>query len=237
MATAVSPLLFNALRLAVEMARLTDGALDPTVGRAMEERGFNENYLTGRKVTPSGEAGGSFRDVVLDAEAQTVTLLRPMTLDLGAVAKGLAIDLAARELEAFQGCLINAGGDVLVRGTDAEDEAWTVGVRHPRELDELIACLRVTDAAVCTSGDYLRRAGDGRGHHILDPATGGSASSTISATVVAPTAVVADALSTAVFVLGAEAGLRLLEEQGLEGMMVDAEMRVHGTAGLERYLQ
>jgi FAD:protein FMN transferase len=222
--------------IALQLAVLTGGALDPTVGRAMEGSGFNTNYLSGQRVVSSWPAAqsGSYRDLVLDKDAQTVTLLRPLALDLGAVAKGFAVDLAARELSGFKGFLINAGGDVLARGPNGDGDPWTIGVQHPRRHDELLTSLRVTDAAVCTSGDYERRQAGGSGHHLLNPVTGEAAGSIVAATVIAPTAMVADALSTAVFVLGADAGIDLLHEQGVDGLIVSADLSVKATRGLER---
>ena len=233
----VSTLLFSALELALEVAHLTGGALDPAVGRAMEQSGFNTNYLTGEQVTSplSADSSGTYRDILLDDDSHTVTLLRPLSLDLGAVAKGLAIDLAARELSGLPGFVINAGGDILAGGLNPDGEPWRIGIRHPRRHAELLTSLRVTNVAVCTSGDYERPQAAGDGHHILDPVSGRSAGTAISVTVVAPTAIVADALSTAVFVLGPDAGVDLLNRQGVDGLIVGPDLNVVATAGMERY--
>ena len=101
----VSPLLFELVSFALSVARASGGAFDPTVGRAMEISGFNRNYLTGERKTSEAEAlaGSSYRDILLDPAGRTVTLPRPLVLDLGAVAKGFAIDLAAEELRPLQG--------------------------------------------------------------------------------------------------------------------------------------
>ena len=233
----VSTLLCQALDIALNVARLTGGALDPAIGRAMERSGFNTNYMTGARVMSKlpADSMGTYRDILLDRDAQTVTLLRPLSLDLGAVAKGLAVDLAAEELRGLPGFVINAGGDILARGLNPDAEPWRIGIRHPRRHDDLLTSLRITDAAVCTSGDYERPQAAGDGHHILDPASGASAGLAISVTVVAPTAVVADALSTAVFVLGPVAGIELLDREGVDGLIVDAALNVVATAGMERY--
>jgi thiamine biosynthesis lipoprotein len=234
----VSTLLFSALDLSLEVAQLTRGALDPTIGGAMEQSGFNTNYLTGESVTTlalSTDSPGTYRDIVLDHETHTVTLLRPLSLDLGAVAKGFAIDLAAQELSALPGFVINAGGDILAGGLNPDGEPWRIGIRHPRRHAELLTSLRIADAAVCTSGDYERPQAAGNGHHILNPVSGSSAGAAVSATVIAPTAMVADALSTAVFVLGPEAGVDLLNSQGVDGLIVGPDLKVVATAGMERY--
>jgi thiamine biosynthesis lipoprotein len=234
----ISTLLFNALDLSLEIAHLTHGALDPTVGGAMEQSGFNTNYLTGEPVTPSplsADAPATYRDILLDYDSHTVTLLRRLSLDLGAVAKGFAIDLAARELSGLSGFVINAGGDILAGGRNPDGVPWRIGIRHPRRHAELLTSLRITDAAVCTSGDYERPQAEGDGHHILNPTSGSSAGSAVSATVIAPTAIVADALSTAVFVLGPEAGVDLLNSQGVDGLIVGPDLKVVATAGMKRY--
>lgn len=235
--TIVSTLLFSALDVAVRVAHLTGGALDPAIGGVMERSGFDTNYLTGARVTSPVSAGpsGSYRDIVLDHELRTVTLLRPLALDLGAVAKGLAIDLAAMELGGLGGFVINAGGDILARGVNADREPWRIGIRHPRREGELLLSLRVTDAAVCTSGDYERPEAAGDGHHIRNPAGGGSAGAAVSVTVIAPSAVVADALSTAVFVLGPQAGIDVLQREHVDGLIVGPDLKIEATAGMARY--
>jgi thiamine biosynthesis lipoprotein len=233
----ISTLLFSALDLSLRVAHLTDGAFDPTIGHVMEQSGFNTNYLTGERVASlaSADTSGTYRDILLDYDSQTVTLLHPLLLDLGAVAKGLAIDLAAQELSGLAGFVINAGGDLLARGLNPDGEPWRIGIRHPRLAGELLTSLRVTDAAVGTSGDYERPAPSGDGHHIRDPIFGGTADAAVSVTVIAPTAAAADVLSTAAFVLGPKAGVDLLNRECVEGLIVDADLKVAATPGMESY--
>ena len=230
----VSPLLFEAVQYALAVAAETDGAFDPTIGARMAARGFNREYRTGQRLTEvsDGDEPVSFRDVRLDSNDHTITLLRPLLLDLGAVVKGLAIDLAARELQEFGNFAIDAGGDLYLGGHNQAGEPWSVGIRHPRIPEVLIAQLQVTDCAVCTSGDYERKSpGDGDTHHLMDPRTGGSASSAVSATVVARSAMVADAVGTAAFVLGPDAGIELLQRQGVQGLIVTASLEHFATSG------
>jgi Membrane-associated lipoprotein involved in thiamine biosynthesis len=231
----VSALLFEAVRFAVAVAEESGGAFDPTVGHHMETRGFNREYRTGQIVQTALEPGGavSYRDVRVDPDRKTITLLRPLILDLGAVAKGLAIDMAAHELRRFEDYAIDAGGDLYLAGRNQDGAPWSVGIRHPRVGNQLIGSLRVSNTAVCTSGDYERRSSseDG-GHHILDPRTGASANAVASVTVVAPTAMVADALATAAFVLGPADGIRLLERQGVDGLIVAPTLERYSTPGM-----
>ena len=228
----VSALLFQALQFALKVAEETNGAFDPTVGWRMETRGFNRHYQSGEPVrtAPPADTNGTYRDVRLDPTNRTVTLLRPLGLDLGAVAKGLAVDLAARELESFENFTIDAGGDLFLAGSNADGEPWSVGIRHPRDPQAFIHRLYLSDAAVCTSGDYERVAA--AGHHLLDPRTGQSAALAASATVVAPNAIMADALATAAFVLGPVEGLQLLENSEVDGLIVTPALESFMTPGL-----
>jgi thiamine biosynthesis lipoprotein len=229
---AASAILFEAVRFGLMVAEQTGGAFDPTVGHRMAARGFNQEHRTGEivrsAVTPDDDV--SYRDVQLDPDRSTIMLLRPLTLDLGAVAKGLAVDTAARELEPFRDFAIDAGGDLYLGGSNPEGAAWRVGIRHPRQDDGLIDSLRVSNQAVCTSGDYERQAA--AGHHILDPRTGASAKAAASVTVVADGAMLADALATAAFVLGPEQGIRLLERMGVSGLIVTPELERFETGEL-----
>jgi len=233
----VSPLLFEAIRFSLEIAGLSDGAFDPTVGAAQAERGFDRNYVTGERISSPAPAGSvSYKDVDFDPQQGTVTLRKPLLLDLGAVVKGMAIDLAAKELAAFESYAIDAGGDLYVKGHNEQGELWRVGIEHPRESG-LIATLAIRQGAICTSGDYERpRPGAEGEHHLLDPRAGRSARQIVSCTVVAPAAMVADALSTAAFVAGPVDGLRLLQEQGVDGMLVDRELHISMTPGFKKWL-
>ncbi len=232
LAVGVSDLLFEAIRFALAVAEETGGAFDPTVGHVMEARGFNREYRSGAVVESGVEPAGavSYRDVVCDTDGRTVTLQRPLVLDLGAVAKGLAIDMAARELMPFRDFAIDAGGDLYLGGRNPEGQPWSVGIRHPRNDGQLIDVLHVSDKAVCTSGDYEKRTPDG--HHILDPRTGVPADHAASATVVAPTAMLADAVATAAFVMGPADGIELCESLGVEGLILTSSLDRHETNGL-----
>jgi thiamine biosynthesis lipoprotein len=245
-----SAILFEAVQFALRVAEESGGAFDPTVGHRMEARGFNREQRTGAAINTglihSGLDSGdrvTWRDVELDPDQRTITLLRPLTLDLGAVAKGLAVDTAARELKPFRDFAIDAGGDLYMGGSNPQGEPWSVGIRHPRRDGELIDRLKVSNQAVCTSGDYERRAPTGAAsqsdadsgapeHHILDPRTGASPHTVASATVVAAGAMLADTLATAAFVLGPMEGIRFLDRMGAEGLIFTPELTRHETRGL-----
>ena len=226
-AVPVSNILLQSVWFALAVAEETDGAFDPTVGHRMAARGFDKDYRTGARADVDVEAStdATYRDVTVDVENRTITLHRPLLLDLGAVAKGLAIDMAAKELVPFENFAIDAGGDLYFAGHNRNDEPWTAGIRHPRNEGAVIETLRISNSALCTSGDYERRTD--AGHHIIDPRTGDASIAVASATVQAPFAMVADGLATAAFVLGPERGIALLEKHGVRGMIL--------TPALDRY--
>jgi thiamine biosynthesis lipoprotein len=241
----VSDLLFEATQFALAVADASDGAFDPTVGTAIEGRGFDRDYRTGQQsrfandhIHPSRRASyrASYRDVELDAANQTITVHAPLLLDLSAVAKGLAIDLATREFRAgssepaIRDFMIDAGGDLYLSGHNASDEPWSVGIRHPRRPGALIATLDVTDIAVCTSGDYEREGTNGS-HHLIDARSHSTASALASVTVMAPSAMVADALGTAAFALGPQSGCEFLQAHNVEGLLVTPSLDQLHTRG------
>lgn len=161
---------------------------------------------------------------------------RSERLHFGAWAKGYAVDRAVELLRrrGQAAALVNAGGEVRGYGRD-----WTVGVQHPRIPGALEARLAPGDLAVATSGDYEQSfEHDGeRYHHLLDPRTGYPARGCQSVTVLAPDCARADALATAVFVLGPEAGMTLIEGlPDVEGLIIDAVGQRHDSSGLATYL-
>lgn len=231
--TPASPILYETVQFALAVAAETGGAFDPTMGAAMETRGFTREYSTGerRGGRVAGDASVSYRDVELDAERRTITICRPMILDLGAVAKGLAVDTAAQALARFEDFVVDAGGDLFLSGRNSEGEPWSVGIRHPRLHDAMIETLRISNRAVCTSGDYERMDDAGaRAPHIVDPRTHEDATAAASVTVIAPTAMLADALATTAFVLGPREGVAMLERAGVQGVIYSAALERFATA-------
>jgi thiamine biosynthesis lipoprotein len=245
-AVPASAILYEAVRFALLVAEESAGAFDPAIGDRMAARGFNREHRTGSiaSAAVAGQDAGcladgsvTYRDVQLDSQRRTITLRRPLTLDLGAVAKGLAVDAAARELSQFGDFVVDAGGDLYLGGSNPQGAPWSVGIRHPRRDGELIDSLRVSNQAVCTSGDYERQIPSDddappAGHHILDPRTGESPSGVASVTVVAPGAMLADALATAAFVLGPQEGLQFLDRMGVDGLIVTPDLERYRTRGL-----
>jgi thiamine biosynthesis lipoprotein len=217
------------LRLAVEVARASGGAFDPTILPLMRAWSFD----TGGRLPEAAEIEQARRNVDfrrLSIEAGGQVALSPgLGLDLGGIAKGAVVDLLGAYLERLgrRDYLVEAGGDILLSGLKEGDKPWVVGIRHPRKSEGFLGLVSLGERrkklAIVTSGDYERYfIKDGvRYHHILDPATGYPARGLISVTILAPSCAEADALATAVFVLGMEKGLALLARwPGAEGLLV-----------------
>ncbi|MGC8488818.1 MAG: FAD:protein FMN transferase [Clostridia bacterium] len=235
---AVPPPLFHALAIALEVAELTDGRFDPSVGAHLEELGFNRHYVTGRTVSHgiSPREPVSFRDIQLDPDGYRARVEKPMVIDLGAVAKGLAVDLAAQELRAHQGFSIDAGGDIFVFGTDPDGGPWRVGIENPEIPGALLDVLLLTEAAVCTSGPLKRRSPrDEYLHHLISPASGEPVDGLLSCTVVAPETVLADVMATAAYLMGPDGALLFIEDMGLAGLVVTENRDLRETSAMGRY--
>ena len=165
-----------------------------------------------------------------------------MRVHLGGIGKGFAVDKGAAILraEGIDNFLIQAGGDLYAAGRRG-DRAWRAGVRDPRgPAERIFAAMDLHDETFSTSGDYERFfLRDGRRyHHILDPDEGRPASGCRSVTIVAKTSVIADALSTGVFVLGPQAGMALIEKlPDVEGVIVTAGNAVLVSSGLTARLE
>ncbi|MNK62848.1 Thiamine biosynthesis lipoprotein ApbE precursor [compost metagenome] len=228
----VSSLLYEPLRFALEMAKWTEGVFDPTVGRLMEDHGFNSHYLTGEKMQTPVCGKVTYRDIILDDEERTLLLRKPMVIDLGAVAKGFAIDLAARELKDFPGFIVNAGGDLYAAGMNERGKPWTIDIQHPAEAAKTIHTIEVSNQAICTSGSYERKSAvKPDTHHIIHAQTEQSPHDWVSCSVIAPFAMMADTFSTASFLLGAESGKRLIEQAGLTGIWITGDLQIERTGG------
>jgi FAD:protein FMN transferase len=223
----------------VEIAERTEGAFDPTWAALWGLWDFKAEP----PVVPS-QADIALRvarvdhaKLRLDPAAGTAELTEAgMLVGVGGIAKGWALDRAAELLDArgVEHYALSAGGQVLARGRRG-DRPWRVGIRDPRSgVDDAFAMVSISDASVSTSGDYERYFEvDGvRHHHILDPRTGWPAKGTRSATVIAPEATLADALSTALLVLGPEHGMDVVKAwDGVEAVWVDDQGVVHASPG------
>jgi thiamine biosynthesis lipoprotein len=235
---------------AVKIAGDTGGAFDPTIGPLMKTWGFNLH--TDEFSVPSEEDIKASIDLVdykkikvNNAGSEVFLEKEGMEIDLGGIAKGYAADKAVEAIRehGIRAALVTIAGDIKGYGKKPDGSTWKVGIQNPRPVDEkhvilpddVIASLDLNDRAVSTSGDYQRffKEKGIRYHHILDPKTGFPASGVMSVTVIAPDGYLADGLSTGVFILGREKGLRLLESLGLSGVVVDRNMEIFLTNDLK----
>lgn len=226
----VDPPLFALLRRARELSVESGGAFDPTVLPLLRLWGAYPDlpYLCAGNARAVGIAG-----LRLDADARTVRFTRPgMGLDLGGIAKGFALDRARAALAAagVSRARLDLGGQLAFMGS-GPDGGWRVAVRDPDDPARLLGVVAVDpDASVSTSGNYARDFGREGWHapsHIYDPRTGRPALRALAVTVWAPDAATADALSTALFVLGPEDASRLLAREPRVGALF-AERRSAG---------
>lgn len=226
---AVGPEVLSVLTRAYQVSELTDGAFDITVAPLIQLWGLNGE--TPRTALPSDQEIERVRKLV-DFRSVTIVENRvrfnqvDMRIDLGGIAKGYAVDRAVEVLREnnIAHAMVNAGGDLYCLGGRDHFSGWKVGIRHPRQLKEIIRVLEIKDKAMATSGDYERfvQIKGTRYSHIINPKTGRPVDNgVVSVTVLAGDSMTADALATGVFVLGAEKGIALLDQlDEVEGMVI-----------------
>jgi len=206
------------LSLAVQYAERSQGAFDPTVTPLLRLWGFSGGTTPEQPPDPAAihrtlQLVG-YRHLVLTNGTAGLTRAG-MAVDLGGIAKGYAVDVAFRAVKAQIGAgfLIDLGGNIRCRGQAQPGRPWTIGVRNPFDREQLLGTIRLPDDfAVATSGNYERfvTIGGRRYAHILDPRTGLPVEGMAGVSVLAPTAAEADALSTALFVLGPDRSRSIL---------------------------
>ena len=161
-------------------------------------------------------------------------------ITLGGIAKGYAADeaLAVQKNEGIKHALVDVGGDVSAMGSKPEGEPWTIALVNPDDTSQSLASFVFSDKAAATSGNYARYFDpDKEVHHIINPKTGYSANECISVTIIAEGGTQADILATAVFVMGPEAGLELVESlDDVECLIIDNQRTIHRSSGLAKYL-
>jgi thiamine biosynthesis lipoprotein len=228
----VSPDTFAVFKAAVEFAEETEGALDVTVLPLVHAWGFGAG-ASGNSAPPDDttlaalvEATG-VRHLELDPAGRWVRKRRPdIECDFSALAPGYAADLVAELLAAhlFDGFLLDVGGELVARGRNAEGSLWRVGVDRPVEQRGVAAAVvPLDDLAIATSGDYrsYREVGGVRMTHIIDPRTGRPIGHTLaSVTVVDASCTRADALATALMVLGPDEALSMAQRLNLAALLL-----------------
>jgi len=226
----VSALLFDAVRCALRAAELTDGLVDPTVGRTLRSAGYDATFAAvarreGRTFVPAFSSVPGWRGIKLDPAKSTVRIPRGVELDLGATAKALAADRAAQAIaeETSSGTLVSLGGDIATAGPPPEG-GWPILLsdNHAASLDEPGETVSIYSGGLATSSTTVRRwqSTEGELHHIVDPRTGRPAASEWrTVTVAAGSCVDANTASTAAIVLGADA-VGWLQGRGLPARLV-----------------
>lgn len=231
--------LLHVMTQALDYARMSDGAFDPTVAPLLElyaSRAERDEGLPDTSAVANALPLVGYEGVLVQGGG--VAFERPgMSLTLDGIAKGYVVDRTVATLvgSGADRVLVDAGGDMASGGQGSVDEPWTVAVQDPRDARGTIDLVRLSGGCIATSGDYLQSFTEDRSaHHIIDPRTGHSPAHTASVSVVAESAMAADALSTAVMVLGPEAGIGFLELlDGVEGLLVTksgATLRTKGFA-------
>ncbi|ABA87298.1 thiamin biosynthesis protein ApbE [Syntrophotalea carbinolica DSM 2380] len=213
-AVKVAPETLDILAEGVQVGQASGGAFDMTLGRLKALWGFGSAHPRRPSAEEIRAALVGTGPGMLVVDKGEVVKRSDARIDLGGIAKGYIIDRAVAVLEqaGVQCAAVNAGGDLRLIGRRAGP--WRIGIRHPRQADALLATLVLPEPmAIVTSGDYERffEQNGKRYHHLFDPDTGLPAERCQSVTVVSARAGLADALATAVFVLGPKAGLALLE--------------------------
>ena len=227
-----SPELVAVLSHAQGLSALTHGAFDVSVKPVLDAFAAGQFDAAGLRELVD------YRQIQVEADA--IRLGRPgMSLTLDGLAKGRVVDGAVDALRraGFGRVYVEAGGDLAVSGSGAAGTAWQIGVRKPRgRADQLAARFSVTQGAVATSGDYLNAFTVDRSvNHLIDPRTLQSPSVLASATALAPTAMEADALSTALMVLGPTDGLALVDSlPGVEALLIGKDDQQYASTGFSK---
>jgi thiamine biosynthesis lipoprotein len=235
----VSSETMEVIKTAKKISGLSEGGFDVTVGPLVElwrrarEKGIppsNEDVKRTLKLV-------NFKELLVDPERGVYLRKERMSVDLGGIAKGYAVDKAFELLRnlGYKSLIVNAGGDLRAGGSKF-DQPWTIGIQNPRESQKIMAKVSISDEAIATSGDYEKffMHQGSRYHHILNPKDGFPTVGCQSVTIVGKDGMTTDGLATAVFVLGPEKGYALCQKlEGVECMIVDKEGKRFLSPGLK----
>ena len=250
---AISRPTFEVLQKSLEFSRLTDGAFDITVGPLVDlwRKAADANSTPSAKQLAETSRRVGYEKLILEADSLTVRFaVDDMRLDLGGIAKGYAIDKAVEAMRKTGaiGGMVDVGGDIRCFGPPAAGkEKWVIGLQDPAGATDQTApiryplVLKFNDAAVATSGDYRRFVLiEGKKYsHIINKQTGLGSDKLASVTIIAETAVEADALATAVSVMGREKGMALIEKTpNVEAILISAgpEFELSESTGAGKYI-
>ena len=219
---------------ALYYGKLSGGAFDITIEPLLELWGFGkgEKRIPGKEEIERVLPLIDYRKVAVNRQGKTVKLIeKGMKINLGAIAKGYIVDrmVSFMKENGIEMALVNAGGDIYASGSPKGTTSWKIGVRNPRNSQGVKEIISIRDRGIATSGDYEKYflMNGKRYSHIIDPRTGYPASGVISVTVIAETAQAADALATALFVLGERRGKELADSlEGVEAVFVASEEKM-----------
>ncbi len=225
---------------AIYTSEKTNGAFDVTIGPEISLWDFHKKIKPDDKTIKQRLPLVNYKNLIINKKEQTVYLRQKgMLVDPGGIAKGFAADRAVRTLKNndIKAGLVAIAGDIRAFGLKPDGKPWKIGIKNPRaenKNDEIMAIIELTDAAISTSGDYERYFVDKgkRYHHILNPKTGYPAEGCRSVSVIAKEGAITDSFSTAIFILGQEKGMRLLEDMGIGGIIVDKDGKIYTTPDL-----
>jgi thiamine biosynthesis lipoprotein len=233
----ISDELYGLVERSLELSVASGGAFDITYDSVGYLYDFRARQRPTDRQIEERLAAVDYRHVVLDRAKRTIFFkTHGVRINLGGIAKGYVVERAGAMLRArgVEHALLNAGGDTRVIG-DRSGQPWIVGIRHPRVAGEVVTKLPLVDEAISTSGDYERffEENGHRYHHIINPATGRPTEGILTVTVIGPDGTMTDGLDTAIFVLGVEKGLALIEAYPeYETIIVDATGKVSYSKGL-----
>jgi thiamine biosynthesis lipoprotein len=229
--------LYEVLMLSMQMSWLSNGAFDVTIGSLVELWGFGgaeaRSDVPGDGEIAAARAQAGFQHLELDLGEQRVRKQRPVRIDLSGVAQGYSVDVLADLLraEGFTDFLVEVGGELVLSGDSPRGTPWRIAIERPSAAGEVELAVELSGMAVSTSGDYRDYfEKDGvRYSHTIDPTSGRPVAHQLaSVTVIADSCGQADALSTAIMVLGPDRGLQMAEQHGLAAYLI-----VRGDKGFE----
>ena len=228
---------YNLIVLCDSVTRISNGCFDVSLDNLTKCWGFytDKPHLPARDSIVSALKKCGWKNIKLFGSNRIIKKEK-VGLNFGAVAKGYAVDRAVDVLKksGIKKALVNAGGEISVIGT-----GWIVGIQHPRNQNELIAKIKLDNVSVATSGDYEQyfEKNGIRYHHILDPKTGCPATGLQSVTIINKEDKYADAMATAVFVMGKDNGMRSVESlKGTEAMIIDDKGKIYYSSGFKKFL-
>nr|WP_297786190.1 FAD:protein FMN transferase [uncultured Allomuricauda sp.] len=236
----VSRELFNLIERSIKISEITDGAFDITyasMDNIWKFDGTMDKVPSEAEIEKSVSKVG-FKKIQLDTENHTVYLSeKGMKIGFGAIGKGYAADRAKDLLVSkdVKGGIINASGDLTTWGTKVTGEKWLVGIANPLSKDKVFSWLPVVESSVATSGNYEKyiTLNGEKYSHIIDPRTGYPTKGINSVSIFAKQAELCDALATAVFTMGRDVGLHMINQiDGVEAVVVDSENKVHKSSGI-----